>query len=99
MRRRPPRSTRTDTLLPVTSLFRSEALRRREAQGLVISEPRRGVRVARLDPLAVREVTEMRAALEVLALRHAVQRMTAESLAAAHQALLDSTTADRKSVV
>src|SRR3546814_10120127 len=49
--------------------------------------------VARLDPLAVREVTEMRAALEVLALRHAVQRMTAESLAAAHQALLDSTTA------
>src|SRR3546814_15835236 len=35
----------------------------------------------------------MRAALEVLALRHAVQRMTAESLAAAHQALLDSTPA------
>src|SRR3546814_1753532 len=30
MLRRPPRSTRTDTLFPDTTLFRSEALRRRQ---------------------------------------------------------------------
>lgn len=46
-----------------------EAFRLLEAQGLVIVEPRRGVRAAPLDPLAVREVAKMRAALESLALR------------------------------
>lgn len=66
-----------------------EAFRRLEAQGLVISEPRRGVRVADLDPMAVREVTEMRAALESLALRHAIPRMTPAAIAAARQALQD----------
>ncbi|WP_396328591.1 GntR family transcriptional regulator [Burkholderia anthina] len=49
-----------------------EAFRRLEAQGLVVSEPRRGVRVAPLDPLAVREVAKMRAALETLALRESM---------------------------
>src|SRR3546814_1075787 len=34
MRRRPPRSTRTDTLFPYTTLFRSE-LRHERARGLV----------------------------------------------------------------
>eukprot|EP01032_Pedospumella_encystans_P034712 gene34712-39246_t len=48
-----------------------EAFRRLEAQGLVVSIPRRGVRVASFDLKQVREVAEMRAALEVLALRHA----------------------------
>lgn len=66
-----------------------EAFRRLEARGLVISEPRRGVRVAGLDPLAVREVTGMRAALESLALRHAIPQMTPDILAAAGQALQD----------
>src|SRR3546814_21176492 len=33
MIRRPPRSTRTDTLFPYTTLFRSEALRRWHASG------------------------------------------------------------------
>jgi DNA-binding GntR family transcriptional regulator len=53
-----------------------EAFQRLEARGLVVSEPRRGVRVTPLDPAAVREIAEMRAALEVLALRHAVPKLT-----------------------
>ncbi|RVA15109.1 GntR family transcriptional regulator [Mesorhizobium sp. M7A.F.Ca.CA.002.05.1.1] len=44
-----------------------EAFRRLEAQGLAIGEPRRGVRVASFDLGEVKEVAEMRAALEVLA--------------------------------
>lgn len=53
-----------------------EAFRRLEAQGLAVSEPRRGVRVAAFDLAEVREVAEMRAALEVLALRHAMPNLT-----------------------
>src|SRR3954452_12708423 len=40
-----------------------EAFRTLEAQGLVVSKPRCGVRVSELDAGAVLEVTEMRAAL------------------------------------
>src|SRR3546814_1098180 len=39
MIRRPPRSTRTDTLFPYTSLFRSRSARRRPCAGL---RPKRG---------------------------------------------------------
>lgn len=53
-----------------------EAFRRLEAQGLVASEPRRGVRVAGFSLDDVREVAEMRAALEVLALRNAAAHLT-----------------------
>jgi DNA-binding GntR family transcriptional regulator len=63
-----------------------EAFRRLEAQGLAISEPRRGVRVASFDLKEVREVAEMRAALEVLALRHAAQHLTPAILDAAEEA-------------
>jgi DNA-binding GntR family transcriptional regulator len=63
-----------------------EAFRKLEAQGLVVSEPRRGVRVAPLDPAAVIEVTEMRAALETLALRHALPKLTEADIAAAEAA-------------
>jgi DNA-binding GntR family transcriptional regulator len=66
-----------------------EAFRRLEARGLLVSEPRRGVRVAPIDPAAVREVTEMRAALEVLALRHAAPKLTEADLSAARRALAD----------
>ena len=66
-----------------------EAFRRLEARGLASSEPRRGVRVAALDPRAVREVTAMRAVLEPLALRHALDAMTPEDLAAAEAALAE----------
>lgn len=63
-----------------------EAFRRLEAQGLAISEPRRGVRVASFDLKEVREVAEMRAALEGLALRHAAPHLTAAILAEAEEA-------------
>lgn len=53
-----------------------EAFRRLEAQGLVVSEPRRGVRVAGFSLNEIREVAEMRAALEVLALRNAAPHLT-----------------------
>lgn len=63
-----------------------EAFRRLEAQGLAISEPRRGVRVAAFDLREVREVAEMRAALEVLALKHAAPHLTAKILDQAEEA-------------
>lgn len=64
-----------------------EAFRRLEARGLVVREPRRGVRVPPLDAAAILEVTEMRAALETLALRHAVPNQAPDSLTAAQQAI------------
>lgn len=63
-----------------------EAFRRLEAQGLAMSEPRRGVRVAAFDLAEVKEVAEMRAALEVLALRHAAPHLTAAILDRAEEA-------------
>jgi DNA-binding GntR family transcriptional regulator len=75
-----------------------EAFRRLEAQGLVRSEPRRGVRVAPLDPASVREITEMRAALEVLALREALPRITPDDLAEAARAI-EATEASREPTV
>lgn len=64
-----------------------EAFRKLEAQGLLVSAPRRGVRVAPLSPESVLEVAEMRAALEVLALRHAAPRLTEADLRSASEAL------------
>ncbi|QKD04883.1 GntR family transcriptional regulator [Mesorhizobium loti] len=63
-----------------------EAFRRLEAQGLAVSEPRRGVRVAAFDLGEVKEVAEMRAALEVLALRHAAPHLTSAILHQAEEA-------------
>ncbi len=63
-----------------------EAFRRLEAQGLAVNLPRRGVRVASFDLKEVREVAEMRAALEGLALRHAAQHLTPAILDAAEEA-------------
>lgn len=63
-----------------------EAFRRLEAQGLAVSEPRRGVRVASFDLDQVKEVAEMRAALEVLALRHAAPHLTSAILDQAEEA-------------
>ncbi len=64
-----------------------EAFRRLEAQGLVVSEPRRGVRVAGFSPAEVREVAEMRASLESLALRHAFPHLTRSILDEAERAV------------
>ncbi len=63
-----------------------EAFRQLEMQGLVIREPRRGVRVAGFTAGEVREVAEMRAALEVLALRKAAPHLTKAILDAAEEA-------------
>lgn len=63
-----------------------EAFRRLEAQGLVVSEPRKGVRVAGFSLEEVREVAEMRAALEGLALRNALPHMTKSILDRAEEA-------------
>lgn len=57
-----------------------EALLRLEAHGLATSLPRRGTRVSALDPSEIREVVEMRVALEVLALSHAIPKMTDEDI-------------------
>src|SRR5579859_7223973 len=67
-----------------------EAFRRLEAQGLLVSLPRRGVRVAPIDPAAVREVTEMRASLEALALGHAARAFSEEDCEAAERALQEA---------
>jgi DNA-binding GntR family transcriptional regulator len=64
-----------------------EAFRMLEGQGLLVSEPRRGVRVAPLDPATVHEITQIRAALECLALKHAMPKMTPDALAKAELAL------------
>ncbi len=75
-----------------------EAFRKLEAQGLVISKPRCGVRVSQLDPGMVLEVTEMRAALEGLALHHALPRLGRADLDAAHQALVEGEASDQIAV-
>lgn len=66
-----------------------EAFRRLEAQGLVVSQPRRGVRVAGFDAKEVREVAQMRAALEVLALHQAAPHMTKSILDEAEEAIVE----------
>ncbi|NLR95298.1 GntR family transcriptional regulator [Rhizobium sp. P38BS-XIX] len=63
-----------------------EAFRRLEAQGLAVNLPRQGVRVASFDLKEVREVAEMRAALEGLALKHAAQHLTPAILDEAEEA-------------
>ncbi len=71
-----------------------EAFRRLEAQGLVVSIPRRGVRVATFDLGQVREVAEMRAALEVLALKNAAPFLTPALLDEAEQVTAEGDVAD-----
>lgn len=53
-----------------------EAFRLLEAQGLAVSEARRGVRVASFTSAEIEEVTHMRSVLEGLALRHAAPHLT-----------------------
>jgi DNA-binding GntR family transcriptional regulator len=64
-----------------------EALRRLESEGLVTYYPRRGAFVAQISATDAAEITEMRVALEALALRRAIQRATAEDRAAAEVAV------------
>ncbi len=53
-----------------------EAFRELQAQGLAQSEARRGFRVTEFEVAELREVAEMRASLETLALRHAAPNLT-----------------------
>jgi DNA-binding GntR family transcriptional regulator len=71
-----------------------EAFRQLEAQHLVVSLPRRGVRIAPLDANAIREIAEMRAALEVVALRHAAPKLTSAQLARIELALIEGDNAE-----
>jgi DNA-binding GntR family transcriptional regulator len=71
-----------------------EAFRQLEAQHLVVSVPRRGVKVAPLDATSIREIAEMRAALEVVALRHAAPKMTPAHLARIELALIEGDNAE-----
>ncbi|MDH6233313.1 DNA-binding GntR family transcriptional regulator [Mesorhizobium soli] len=64
-----------------------EAFQLLRAQGLVINEPRRGMRVSPLDPASIQEIVEIRAALETLALKLAAPRMNAASFEKIEQAL------------
>jgi DNA-binding GntR family transcriptional regulator len=52
------------------------AFSRLEQEGLIVSEPFRGARVHRLTPAEAIELFEVRGALEVLIVQHAVERVT-----------------------
>ena len=64
-----------------------EAFRRMEAGGLLLARPRRGVVVAPIDAASIVEISDMRAALEPLALCRALPHFTAADLDAARAAL------------
>lgn len=64
-----------------------EAFRRLEARGLLVSRERKGVYVPLLDQASIIEITRMRAALEVLALRHAMPHIGAHDIALAESAM------------
>lgn len=63
-----------------------EAFRRLEARGLASSEPHKGVRVTSFDVAELREVAQMRASLEALALKNAAPKLTRELLLEAENA-------------
>ena len=64
-----------------------EAFRRLEADGLVTTIPRRGAFVSRMSGDDAREITELRVALETLAVRLSVTRASGAALSAAEDAL------------
>ena len=70
-----------------------EAFRLLETQSLAESLPRRGFRVTFFDMAELREVAEMRASLEALALRHAAPNLTPDILAKAQKANLQGDSA------
>jgi DNA-binding GntR family transcriptional regulator len=65
-----------------------EAFQLLRAQGLLTSEPRRGMRVAPLDQDSMQEIVEIRASLEVLALTHAAPKLNAACFDRIERALL-----------
>jgi DNA-binding GntR family transcriptional regulator len=71
-----------------------EAFRQLEARHLVVAVPRRGVRVAPLDTNSVKEIAEMRAALEVVALRNAAPKLKPADFATIELALIEGDNAE-----
>lgn len=63
-----------------------EAIRKLELEGLVIMIPRRGAEVAQITLKNLKDVMEVRRALDVLAIELACERMTQEELDALYQA-------------
>jgi DNA-binding GntR family transcriptional regulator len=64
-----------------------EALRQLAGEGLVTLSPNRGARVSEVSYEEAREITEIRIALESLALRHSVPNMTEDYLQQAEEVL------------
>jgi DNA-binding GntR family transcriptional regulator len=71
-----------------------EAFRELQIQGLAESLPRRGFRVTDFDLAELREVAEMRASLESLALRHAAPNITRAVLVEAEEVTRQGDLAD-----
>lgn len=93
---RPGERVRQDTLAAefgASHVPVREAFRQVEARGLLVSEPRKGVRVSSLDEASVVEIGHMRGALEPLALRHAIPVMTAADIGLAKAAINSGTQA------
>ena len=63
-----------------------EAIRKLELEGLVLMIPRRGAEVAEITEKSLRDVLEVRAALEELAVELACDRIDAEGIAALKEA-------------
>ncbi|WUV84233.1 GntR family transcriptional regulator [Streptomyces sp. NBC_01476] len=70
-----------------------EAFRRLEAEGLLESLPRRGVRVVQLDRDELRIVREVRLALELIAVQHTVERADEATMSALRVVLEEGHTA------
>ncbi len=62
-----------------------EAFRQLEARGLLVPRARRGVYVSLLDQASLIEITRMRMALEVLALKYAIPHLSDEDIFRAEQ--------------
>lgn len=75
------------TLLEMSPMPIREAVRRLDAAGLVENIPHRGARVTELSVRDLSEAYEARLALEVLAVRRAAQRFTAERATEARRCL------------
>lgn len=89
----PLRQDRVAEEFGVSHVPAREAFQMLRAQGLAVSEPRRGMRVAPMEATDRREVIEMRSALELLAFRYAVARMNPVRLAAIEAAVQAGETA------
>ena len=78
-----------------------EAIRLLEAEGLVIARPNRGSVIAPLDPEDAAEIFDVRAALETLALRRSIPRLTENQKQEAAAALeaLETAAPDQRSAL